>query len=99
MKTINKESEAYKAKQVADAKKLVNPKAKELGEFVKKHLGDRLKKLEKQPSAIANGGVDSIIKTVTEAISPQTPSLKLVAILHVLGKCGSRASKEDLAVK
>lgn len=98
MSTI-KENEAYKAKQVADAKKLVNPKAKELGEFVKKHLGDRLKKLEKQPSAIANGGVEKVIKDVTEAISPQTPSLKLVAVLQVLSKCGSRASKEDLAVK
>ena len=98
MSTI-KENESYKAKQIADAKKLVNPKAKELGEFVKKHLGDRLKKLEKQPSAIANGGVEKIIKEVTEAISPHNPSLKLVAVLHVLGKCGSRANKEDLAVK
>ena len=70
-----------------------------LADFVKKHLADRSKKLDKQPSAIANGGVDKIVKEVTEAISPQTPSLKLVAILHVLSKCGSRASKEDLAVK
>lgn len=99
MSTITKEREAYAAKQAADAKKLINPKAKELGESIKKHLGDRVKKLEKQPGAIANGGVDSIIKSVCEAISPKTPSLKAVAIVTVLGKCGSRATKEDLAVK
>ena len=99
MSTINKESKAYAEKQAADAKKLINPKAKELGEFVKKHLGDRLKKMDKQPSAIANGGVDAIVKSVCEGLSPKTPSLKAVALVTVLGKCGSRATKEDKAIK
>jgi len=102
MSTINKASEAskaYKAKQEADAKKLINPKAKALGEDLKKHLGDRIKKMDKQPSAIANGGVEAIIKSVCEGLSDKTPSLKAVALVTVLGKCGSRATKEDKAVK
>ena len=99
MSTINKESEAYAKTQAADAKKLINPKAKELGEAIKKHLAGRVKGLEKQPPAIANGGLDKIIKSVCETLSPKTPSLKAVALVTVLGKCGSRATKEDLAVK
>ena len=70
-----------------------------LPEFLKKHLADRSKKLDKQPSAIANGGVDAIIKSVCESLSPQNPSLKAVALVTVLGKCGSKANKKDLAVK
>ena len=70
-----------------------------LADFVKKHLSDRLKGLEKQPSAIANGGVEAIIKSVCEGLSPKTPSLKAVALVTVLGKCGSRATKEDKAIK
>jgi hypothetical protein len=102
MSTITKESEAskaYKAKQAADAKKLINPKAKELGEAIKKQLSDRVKKLEKQPSAIANGGLDAIIKSVCETISDKTPNVKAVAIVTVLGKCGSRATKADKEIK
>jgi hypothetical protein len=70
-----------------------------LADFVKKHLADRSKQLEKQPSAIANGGLDKIIKDVTSKLCPKMPSLKAVALVTVLGKCGSRAKKEDLAVK
>jgi hypothetical protein len=99
MSTINKESEAYTKKQEADAKKLVNPKAKALAESIKKHLGDRVKKLEKQPAAITNGGVDSIIKEVCDSISDKTPNVKRVAVVTVLGKCGSRAKEADLAIK
>jgi hypothetical protein len=99
MDTINKENEAYSKKQADDAQKLINTKAKTLGEAVKKQLGDRVKKLEKQPSAITNGGVDKIIKEVCESISDKTPNAKLVAVVTVLGKCGSRASKADLAIK
>ena len=70
-----------------------------LAEFVKKHLADRSKGLDSQPSAIANGGLSSIIKEVTENLNPKTPNLKVVAIVTVLNKCGSRATKSDLAVK
>ena len=70
-----------------------------LADFVKKHLSDRSKKLDKQPSAIANGGLDKIIKDAVSKLSPKTPSLKVVALVTVLGKCGSRATKADLAVK
>ncbi len=70
-----------------------------LADFVKKHLSDRLKGLEKQPSAIDNGGVEAIIKSVCEGLSPKTPSLKAVALVTILGKCGSRATKEDKAIK
>ena len=95
----SKESEAYAKKQEADAKKLINPKASVLIDFVKKLLTERAPKLNKQPSAIANGGVDKIIKEVCESISDKTPNAKLVAVVTVLGKCGSRASKADLAIK
>ena len=70
-----------------------------LSDFVKKHLADRVKGLEKQPPAIANGGLEKIIKSVCEGLNPKTPSLKAVALVTVLGKCGSKATKEDLAVK
>jgi hypothetical protein len=99
MSTIKEKSEAYATKQKADASKLINPKAKALGESIKKHLGERVKKLEKQPAAITNGGVDKIIKSVCESISDKTPNAKRVAIVTVLGKCGSRAKEADLAIK
>ena len=70
-----------------------------LADFVTKHLADRAKRLDKQPAAIADGGVAAIIKSVCESLSPQNPSLKAVALVTVLGKCGSKANKEDLAVK
>jgi len=70
-----------------------------LADFVKKHLAGRVKGLEKQPPAIANGGLDKIIKGVCETLSPKAPSIKAVALVTVLGKCGSKPTKEDLAVK
>ena len=99
MSTINKMSEAYAKKQAADAKKLINPKASELATEIKKRLGDRLKKLEKQPSAISNGGVEAIIKAASETITSATPDYKVVALVTILNKCGSRPTKEDLAAK
>ena len=99
MSTVNKQSEAYKKQQEADAKKLINPKAAQLGEAITKHLGERAKKLNKQPSAIANGGLDKIIKTVCERVSDKTPNVKLVALVTVLGQCGSRPTEKDKAIK
>ena len=99
MKTITKESKAYAENQAADAKKLINPKAKALGEAITKHLGDRIKKMDKQPSAIANDGVEAIIKNVCETISDKTPNVKAVALVTILNKCGSRAKEADLAIK
>ena len=99
MPKLNKESEAYALKQKADAKKLINPKAAELAAEIKKALGNRIPKLNKQPSAIANGGVDKIVKEVSEAITSTTPDHKKVALVTVLNKCGSRPTKEDLGAK
>jgi hypothetical protein len=75
------------------------PKKETLAEFIKKQLGDRIPKLNKQPSAIANGGVDAIIKRVCGTVSDKNPSFKAVALVTVLNKCGSRPTKEDLASK
>ena len=95
-----KKKAAYLKRKTDDKAKLVNPKASDLGEAIKKHLGaDRIKQLEKQPGAIANGGLDAIIKRVTETISPKNPKLKAVAIVQVLGLCGSHSKDTDLAVK
>lgn len=75
------------------------PKTSSLADFVKERLADRAKKLDKQPSAITNGGLDKIIKDTVAKLSPQTPSLKVVALVTVLNKCGSRPTKEDLSAK
>jgi hypothetical protein len=74
-------------------------KGESLESFVKKHLADRSAKLNKQPSAIANGGFDKILKDVCETITNATPNFKRVAVVTVLGKCGSRAKESDLAIK
>ncbi len=74
-------------------------KVSTLSEFLKKHLADRSKKLDKQPSAMTNGGLDKIIKDTVASLSPQTPTLKKVALVTVLNKCGSRPTEADLAVK
>ena len=76
-----------------------NPKATQLAEFITKQLGDRVKRLDKQSAAIANGGLSNIIKSVTEGISNETPNVKLVALIQVLNKCGSKATEKDLAAK
>jgi hypothetical protein len=91
---------AYAKRKADDKAKLVNPKASDLGEAIKKHLGaDRMKKLELQPDAIANGGLVAIIKRVTETISPKNPKLKVAALVAILGQCGSHSKEADLAIK
>jgi hypothetical protein len=91
---------AYAKRKADDKAKLVNPKASDLGEAIKKHLGaDRMKKLELQPDAIGNGGLVAIIKRVTETISPNNQKLKAAAVVQVLALCGSHSKDTDLAVK
>jgi hypothetical protein len=95
-----KKKAAYAKRKAEDKAKLVNPKASDLGEAIKKHLGaDRMKQLEKQPDAIANGGLVAIIKRVTETISPKNPKLKAAAVVEVLALCGSHSKEADLAIK
>jgi hypothetical protein len=91
---------AYAKRKADDKAKLVNPKASDLGEAIKKHIGaDRMKQLEKQPDAIRNGGLDAIIKRISETISPKNPKLKAAAVVQVLALCGSHSKDTDLAVK
>ncbi len=70
-----------------------------LAERVKKQLGERVKGLEKQPSAIASGGLEAIIKRVTERMTDKHPHAVSVAVVKVLGSCGSKPTKSDLAAK
>ena len=70
-----------------------------LSERVKKQLGDRVKGLEKQPSTIANGGLTKIISRVTERMTDSHPHALSVAVVKVLGACGSKPTKEDKAAK
>jgi hypothetical protein len=95
-----KRKAAYAKRKADDKAKLINPKASDLGEAIKKHLGaDKMKQLELQPSTIANGGLVAIVKRVSETISPKTPSLKAVAVVQVLAQCGSHSAEADLAIK
>ena len=74
-------------------------KGERLQDWVKKHLSDRWEKLNNQPGAKANGGIDKILEDACKAINIKTPNLKRVVVVTVLGKCGSRAKKSDLAIK
>jgi len=77
------------------------PKSKNLtlAEKVKAKLEGRANGLEKQPSTIANGGLDAIIKRVTESMTGKHPHALSVALVKVLGVCGSKPTKADKTAK
>lgn len=70
-----------------------------LSERVKTQLGDRLKKLNQQPSAMANGGVDAIIARVTSRMTDKHPHALAVATIKVLAACGSKPTDADKKAK
>ena len=70
-----------------------------LAEKVKAKLEGRSKGLEKQSSTIANGGLEAIIKRATESMTDKHPHALSVALVKVLGACGSKPTKADKTAK